>query len=163
MDMKWKWLNCVWLFVTPWTIQAMEFSSPECRSVQPFPSSGDLPNPGIKPRFPGLQADSLSAEPQGKPKNTGGGSLSLLQCIFLTQELNWGLLHCRWILYKLSYPGSPFHGYFCKVQNIPASGPEHLLSGWSVFLSSSLASLKALTTTPPPRPLTQKIEIFSWS
>ena len=35
------------------------------------------------------------------------GYLSLLQGIFLTQELNWGLLHCRWILYQLSYQGSP--------------------------------------------------------
>ena len=35
------------------------------------------------------------------------GSLSLLQRIFPTQEWNWGLLHCRWILYQLSYQGSP--------------------------------------------------------
>ena len=41
-----------------------------------------------------------------KPKNTGVGSLSLLQGIFLTQELNQGLLHCRQIPYQLSYPGS---------------------------------------------------------
>ena len=61
---------------------------------------------GIEPRSPTLQADSLPAEPQGKPKNTGVGSLSLLQWIFLTQESNWGLLHCRWILYQLSYQGS---------------------------------------------------------
>ena len=47
--------------------------------------------------------DSLPAEPQGKPKNTGVGSLSLLQGIFPTQELNQGLLHCRRILYQLSY------------------------------------------------------------
>ena len=51
--------------------------------------------------------DSLSAEPQGKPKNTGVGSLSLLQRIFPTQELNQGLLHCRQIHYQLSYQGSP--------------------------------------------------------
>ena len=50
-----------------------------------------------------MQVDSLSAELQGKPKNTGMGSLPLLQQIFLTQELNWGLLHCRGILYQLSY------------------------------------------------------------
>ena len=43
-----------------------------------FPFSRDLPNPGIKSRSPTLQADSLPAEPQGKPKNTGVGSLSLL-------------------------------------------------------------------------------------
>ena len=41
-----------------------------------------------QPRSPALQADSLPAEPQGKPKNTGVGSLSLLQRIFPTQELN---------------------------------------------------------------------------
>ena len=58
-------------------------------------------------QFPTLQADSLSAEPQGKPKNTGVGSLSLLQGIFLSQELNWGLLHCRWILHQRSHKGSP--------------------------------------------------------
>ena len=69
---------------------------------------GKLPsNPGIKPRSPTLQADSLPAEPQGKPKNTGVGSLSLLQWIFLTQESNRGLLHYRQILYQLSYQRSP--------------------------------------------------------
>ena len=41
-----------------------------------------------------------------EPKNTGVGSLSLLQWIFPTQGSNWGLLHCRWILYQLSYQGS---------------------------------------------------------
>ena len=49
-----------------------------------------------------MQADSLSAEPQGKPKNIGVDSLSLLQGIFLTQEVNQSLLHCRRILYQLS-------------------------------------------------------------
>ena len=93
---------------TTGTIQSMEFSRPEYWSEQPFPSSGDLPNPGIEPRSPVLQADSLLAEPPGKPKNTGVGSLSLLQWIFPTQELNWGLLHCRRILYQLSYQGSPY-------------------------------------------------------
>ena len=58
-------------------------------------------------RSPTLQADSLPSEPPGKPKNTGVGSLSLLQGNFWTQELSQGLLHCRWILYQLSYPGSP--------------------------------------------------------
>ena len=76
-------------------------------SRQPFPSPGDLPNPRIEPRSPAWQADSLPAEPQRKPKNTGVGSLSLLQRIFLTQGLNWGLLQCRQILYQLSYQGSP--------------------------------------------------------
>ena len=59
-----------------------------------------------QPRSPALRVDSLPSEPPGKPKNTGMGSLSLLQGIFLTQELNWGLLHCTWTLYQLSYQGS---------------------------------------------------------
>ena len=67
----------------------------------------DLLNPGIEPRSPEMWADSLPAEPQWKTKNTGVGSLSLLQWIFPTQELNQGLLHCRQILYHLSYQGSP--------------------------------------------------------
>ena len=54
---------------------------------------GDLPNPGIELRSPALQADSLPAQSQGKPRNTGVGSPSLLQRIFLTQESNRGLLH----------------------------------------------------------------------
>ena len=52
----------------PHTIQSMEFSRPEYWSRQPFHSPPqDLPNPGIEPRSPTLQADSLPAEPQGKP------------------------------------------------------------------------------------------------
>ena len=66
-----------------------------------------FPNPGLQPRSPALWANSLPAEPQGKPKNNGVGSLSLLHHIFPTQESNQGLLHCRWILYQLSYHGSP--------------------------------------------------------
>ena len=53
-----------------------------------------------------MQADCLPAEPQGKPKNTEVGSLSLLQQIFLTQELNRDLWSCRWILYQLSNQGN---------------------------------------------------------
>ena len=60
-----------------------------------------------QPRDPALWVDSLLAKPQRKPKNTGEGNLSCLQQIFLTQELNQGPLHCRQILYQLSYQGSP--------------------------------------------------------
>ena len=45
----------------------LKFSRPEYWREQPFLSPGDLPNPGIEPRSPALQADSLPAEPQGKP------------------------------------------------------------------------------------------------
>jgi len=70
------------------------------------PFSRGSSNPGIEPRSPALQADSLPTEPPGKPKNTGVGDVCLLQWIFLTEELNWGLLLCRQILYQLSYQGS---------------------------------------------------------
>ena len=73
----------------------------------PVPFSRGSSQPRDQTRSPTLQVDSLAAEPQGKPKNTGMGSLSLLQGIFLTQESNWSLLHCRWILYPLSYQGNP--------------------------------------------------------
>ena len=70
------------------------------------PSPGDLPNPGIKPRSPAMEADSLPSEPPGKLMNTRVGSLSLLQDIFQAQELNQDLLHCRQILDQLSHQGS---------------------------------------------------------
>ena len=91
--------------VTPWTLQTTAFSRPEHWCGFPFP--GDLLNPGMEPRSPALQADSLPAELPGKPKNTGVGALFLFQGIFPTQELNWGLLPCRQILYQLSHQGSP--------------------------------------------------------
>ena len=106
-EVKRKSVSRVQLFVTPWTRVclaplSMEFSRPENWNGLPFPFPRGLPNPGIKPRSPALQEDSLPFESPGKPKNMGMGSLSLLQWIFLTQESNQGLLHCRWILYQLS-------------------------------------------------------------
>ena len=65
---------CVQLFVTPWTVAhqaslSMKFSRQEYWSGLPFPSPGDLPDPGIEPRSPSLQADSLPSEPPGKFMN----------------------------------------------------------------------------------------------
>ena len=93
----WKWkvnvklLSSVWLFATPWTAAyqappSMGFSRQEYWSGVPSPSPHGLYSPWNSPG-----------------QNTGVGSLSLLQQIFPTQ----GLLHCRWILYQLSYEGSP--------------------------------------------------------
>ena len=48
-------------------------SRQECENRLPFPSPGGLPDPGIEPRSPTLQADFLPAEPPGQPKNTGAG------------------------------------------------------------------------------------------
>ena len=71
-----------------------------------IPFSRESSQPSDHAQVSVFQADSLTAEPPGKPKNTGVGSLSFLQRIFYTQELDQGLLHCRQILYQLSYQGS---------------------------------------------------------
>ena len=70
--MKVKSLSRVQLFVTPWTVAhqappSLGFSRQEYWSGLPFPSPGDLSDPGIKPRSPALQADALTSEPPGKP------------------------------------------------------------------------------------------------
>ena len=97
---------------TPWNAArlvplSVEILQAKYWSVLPCPPPGNLPNRVMELRSLALQADSLPSEPPGKPKNTGLGSLSLFQGIFLTQESNRGLLHCRQILYQLSYQGSP--------------------------------------------------------
>ena len=70
--MKVKSLSHVQLFATPWTVAhqvplSMGFSRQEYWSGFPFPSPGDLPNPGIEPRSATLQADALTSAPPGKP------------------------------------------------------------------------------------------------
>ena len=101
---------------------------------------GGLPNPGIKPRSHALQVDSLPSEPPGKPKNSGVGSLSLLQGIFLTPELNQGLLHCRWILYQLSYQGIPYIMYMLCIFCVPGG-----------LVNKSCPSLYILGNGSPPQ------------
>ena len=68
LKVKVKSLSRVWLLETPWAVayqdpQSMEFSRQECWSGSPFPSPGDLPNSGIEPGSPALQADALPSEP----------------------------------------------------------------------------------------------------
>ena len=69
-EVKVKLLSRVRLFVTPCTAvyqapPSVGFSRQECWSGLPFPSPGDLPNPGIEPGSPALQADALPSEPPG--------------------------------------------------------------------------------------------------
>ena len=66
-----KSLSRVQLFLTPWTVAyqaspSMGFSRQEYWSGVPFLSPGDLPDPGIEPRSPALEADTLTSEPPGK-------------------------------------------------------------------------------------------------
>ena len=68
-------LSHIWLSATPWTVArqaplSMGFSRPEYWSGMSCPPSGDLPSPGIEPRPPTLQADSLLSEPWVKPQNS---------------------------------------------------------------------------------------------
>ena len=116
----------------------------QTRILEWVPSPGDLPNPGIEPRSPALWADSLPAEPQGKPMilewvaipsprdppDLGiepgspalqvdslptelSGKPKLLEWVAYPfssgssqpRKSNWGLLHCRQILYQLCYEG----------------------------------------------------------
>ena len=70
---KVKLLSRVRLFATPWTVAyqaspSMGFPRQEYWSGLPFPSPGDLPDPGIEHRSPTLEADTLTSEPPGKPK-----------------------------------------------------------------------------------------------
>ena len=72
VKVKVKSLSHVRLFVTPWTVAyqaplSMGFSRQEYWSGLPFPSPGDLPDPGIEPGFPTLEADALTSEPPAKP------------------------------------------------------------------------------------------------
>ena len=106
-----KSLSHVQLFANPWTVAyqaslSMGFSRQECWSGLPFPSPGDLPDPGIEPRSPALQADALPSEPilvWTASQNTRVDCYFLLQGILLTHGLNPCLLNCRRILYLLRH------------------------------------------------------------
>ena len=72
--MKVKSLSPVRLFATPWTVAyqaspSMGFSRQEYWSGLPFPSPGDLPDPGIEAGSPALEAYTLTSELQGSPKD----------------------------------------------------------------------------------------------
>ena len=117
---KWKKVKLpshVRLFAAPWTIAcqappSMDFSRQEYWNGLPFPSPGDLPDPGIEPESPALRQTLYHLSHQGTSpwnspgQNTGVGSLSFLQGIFPTQGSNPGLLHCRWILYQPNHKGT---------------------------------------------------------
>ena len=132
---EWKLLSCVRLFATPWTIRFMEFSRPEYWSGWPFPSPGDLPNPGIKPRSPASQANSLPAEPQGKPV------FSNVKIFLIVNAVTWlkigtckGLakispptfLSSHWVPPKGSHHSAPLSCTLCIVSCY--SGPKSFLT-----------------------------------
>ena len=171
-----KSLSRVPLFATSWTIAyhappSVGFYRQEYWSGLPFPSPGDLPNPGIEPGSPTLQADALPSEPPGKLKNTGVGCHSLLQGIFLTQGLNPGLPHCRQTLYCLSDQGNlqecyyflVFLGLVIHAEGIVQSPScvRPFVTPWtaarqtspSLTISQSLPKFKSIESVMPSSPL----------
>ena len=81
--------------MTPWTVAyqappSMGFSRQEYWSGLPFPSPGDLPDPGIKPGSPTLEADALTSEPPGKPKSqqTQEAGAAIHSLLFTDEGIN---------------------------------------------------------------------------
>ena len=96
-------------------------------------------------RHHGLEPTRLLCPRNSPGKNSGVGSHALLQGILPTQELNSGLLHCRQILYCLSYPGNPLVAK-CQLINYKCSGGEasrKSLPGWWLFQIGILINSKA--------------------
>ena len=94
-------------------------------SRQQYQSGLPCPLPCQRRRSSALQAYSSPSE---LPGNTGVGSLSLLQGIFPIRELKRDLLHCRWILYQLSYEGSPNVTEGCVINSVSYCSSQLMLS-----------------------------------
>ena len=95
MKVKVESLSRVRLFVTSWTVAhqaplSMGFSRQEYWSGLPFPSPEDLPDPGIEPRSPALQADALTSEPQGSPQGKAKYSTILISTYVVPTMLKDG-------------------------------------------------------------------------
>ena len=116
----------------PWA-----FSRQEYWSGLPCPPQGDLPNSGTEPRSPALLVDSLPSEPPGKPKNTGVGSLYLLQGT--SRSKNWARVSCN------------VGGFFTSWATREAwfKGRWHKKSAWIMFYcwTGQLGRKKRLTMT----------------
>ena len=118
-----KSLSRVRLFATPWTVAcqaplSMGFSRQEYWSGLPFPSPGDLPNPGIEPGSPTLQAEALSSEPPGKPYHYLWSLLKLMS-IESGMPSNHLIFCCPFASCPQSFPAS---GSFLMSQLVSLGG-----------------------------------------
>ena len=109
--------------------------------------------PRAQTQVSALRVDSLPAEPQGKPKNTGVGSLSLLQRIFPTRESNRGLLHCRQF-FTTSSAGKESACNAGDLSSIPGSGRSAgegigypLQYSWASLVAQLVKNLPAMWET----------------
>ena len=130
--MKVKLLSRVLLFATPWTVAfqappSMGFSRQEYWSGLPFPPPGDLPNPGIEPGSPALQADTLPFEPPSKP---------------WLQKIPW---RRKWQPILVLLPGT-FHGQRSLEGYSPWGRKESNTTEWLRFTSSKKFNVKWIDT-----------------
>ena len=135
-----KSLSCVLLFATPWTVAyqaslSMGFSRQEYWSGLLFPSPGDLPDPGIKPGSPTLEADASTSEPPGKPtlmptkknpprkkettKQTERLGLHQKAC----QDSNPGILLANTMIYKKKHVGTSLVVQWLRLCTVQCRGP----------------------------------------
>ena len=130
---KWKWSRSAVLdSAAPWTVAhqappSMGFSRQEYWNRLPFPSAGDLPDPGIEPRSPALQAGALTSEPPGKP---------------------WCGIKCSFLF---SEPGSTCqHSHFCSHPMPFNRRPSFIIleTWWAVYgVAQSQTRLKQLSSS----------------
>ena len=97
-----KSLSHVGLFATPWTVAyqaspSMGFSRQKYWSGLPFPSPRDLPDTGIEPRYPALEADALTSEPPGKPCSIPGAGRSTGEGIGYPLQYSWASIVVQWV------------------------------------------------------------------
>ena len=142
---------------------------PEYWSGLPFPSPGDLPNPGIKPSSPALQVDSLPAEPPGKQRESC--SVYTVHGILQARVLEWAVIPFSRIWdhappFSTALPSGTTH--------LPAFAPA-VASAWPVYLLPTpqftflfwdpmqMSILWTFPHTPLPVPTTCNLVILFWS
>ena len=111
----------IWLFVTPWTVACqapLSMGIVKARILEwvAIPSFKVSSQPRDWTRVSRIAGRFFTFWAIRGAQKTGVDSLSLLQEIFLVQDLNWGLLSCRWILYQMSYQGMSKFYYFNAIQ-----------------------------------------------
>ena len=149
----------------PWTVAhqappSMGFSRQEYWSGLPFPSPGDLPDPGIKPRSPTLQADALTSAPPGKlPSLYEGGaqirgqSVPNLASITQTDRNPCSGLTCAVKMAHLSCPeGESLPGGKCW-ESGQCRPKAHLQLHWSPALEEGLTSVDQSVEDRKPQPV----------
>ena len=153
-----KWLSCVWLFAILWTVAhqaspSMEFSRQEYWGGLPFPSPGDL-DPGIEPRSPSLQADTLPSAATAKSLQS---CPTLFGLLLLSEpptkmSIQRKTTKAKHVLHKAIediFPKSfPFLRpiFYCSIGNEASSFPSFLMGhhflSTIIFLLSTIIFLK---------------------